>query len=119
MLPYPLANDGLAGPRTVVLLVASLVLFYVAFGVLLSVEGQAVPADGHGAALTFGFETISALGTVGLSTGVTPALSTTGKGVLIALMIVGRLGPLAVIAAWAHRPTPRPYTHPEEPLPVG
>ena len=119
MLPYPLANDGLAGPRTVVLLVASLVLFYVAFGVLLSVEGQAVPADGHSAALALGFETISALGTVGLSTGVTPGLSTTGKAVLIVLMIIGRLGPLAVIAAWAHRPTPRPYTFPEESLPVG
>ena len=113
--------------RAVVLLVASLALFYAAFAVLLALEGQAVQgqghsatlADGHSAALAFGFETVSALGTVGLSTGVTPGLTTAGKAVLIVLMIIGRLGPLAVIAAWAHRPTPRPYTFPEESLPVG
>jgi trk system potassium uptake protein len=105
--------------RAVVLLVASLALFYAAFAVLLALEGQAVEAQGHSAALALGFETISALGTVGLSTGVTPHLTAAGKGVLIVLMIIGRLGPLAVIAAWARRPTPRPYTFPEESLPVG
>jgi trk system potassium uptake protein TrkH len=40
------------------------------------------------------FESASALGTVGLSTGVTALLSTLGKIVVIFLMFVGRLGPL-------------------------
>lgn len=40
------------------------------------------------------FEAASALGTVGLSTGITPALSTIGKLVIIFLMFCGRLGPL-------------------------
>lgn len=40
------------------------------------------------------FEAASALGTVGLSTGVTPALSTIGKLVVTFLMFCGRLGPL-------------------------
>lgn len=40
------------------------------------------------------FEAASALGTVGLSTGVTPALSTIGKLVITFLMFCGRLGPL-------------------------
>jgi len=42
------------------------------------------------------FETVSAFGTVGLSTGVTPALSVTGKLVLVITMLIGRVGPLAI-----------------------
>ncbi len=42
------------------------------------------------------FETASALGTVGLSTGITPALTTTGKIIITITMIVGRIGPLAI-----------------------
>lgn len=40
------------------------------------------------------FETLSALGTVGLSTGITGDLSSFGKIVIIALMFIGRLGVL-------------------------
>jgi trk system potassium uptake protein TrkH len=48
----------------------------------------------------FGFEAIlfevaSGLGTVGLSTGITAALSPMGKLIIIFLMFIGRLGPLA------------------------
>ena len=66
-----------------------------------------------------GFEVLSALGTVGLSTGITNGLGVGGKVLLIVLMLVGRLGPLLVIAAWAKPSKPRPFKHPEEPLPVG
>ena len=45
------------------------------------------------------FEVVSALGTVGLSTGLTPNLSDLGKCVIILLMFMGRLGPISVIAA--------------------
>lgn len=38
------------------------------------------------------FEATSAIGTVGLSTGITPALSASGKIVIIILMYVGRVG---------------------------
>ena len=105
--------------RAVVLLVASLVLFYGAFGVLLILDEESAAVVGKGVDAVLSFETLSALGTVGLSTGVTPHLSIAGKAVLIVLMIIGRLGPLAVIAAWADRSTPRPFTYPEETLPVG
>jgi trk system potassium uptake protein TrkH len=40
------------------------------------------------------FEAASALGTVGLSTGITASLSVIGKVVIIFLMFCGRLGPL-------------------------
>jgi trk system potassium uptake protein len=43
------------------------------------------------------FEQISAFGTVGLSTGVTPKLSDVGKLWLVVTMFVGRLGPLTIV----------------------
>jgi trk system potassium uptake protein TrkH len=42
------------------------------------------------------FEAFSALGTVGLSLGLTPELSSLGRVVVIVLMFVGRLGPLTL-----------------------
>ncbi len=41
------------------------------------------------------FESASALGTVGLSTGITAQLTPIGKLIVIGLMFIGRLGPLA------------------------
>jgi trk system potassium uptake protein TrkH len=41
------------------------------------------------------FEAASALGTVGLSTGITSSLSNIGKLIVVFLMFLGRLGPLA------------------------
>jgi len=49
------------------------------------------------------FETVSAFGTVGLSAGITSALSIIGKYVIILLMFVGRIGPLTLLAAAAQR----------------
>lgn len=45
------------------------------------------------------FEVSSAAGTVGISTGLTPYLSSPGKLVLIACMFLGRLGPVTVVIA--------------------
>ena len=49
------------------------------------------------------FETISAFGTVGLSTGITGDLSTLGKIIISLTMFSGRVGPLTVIVALAQR----------------
>jgi trk system potassium uptake protein TrkH len=46
--------------------------------------------------LTTAFEATSALGTVGLTLGLTPDLSAAGRWVVILLMFVGRLGPLTL-----------------------
>ena len=63
------------------------------------------------------FEVASALGTVGLSTGLTPFLTNWGKVVIIVLMFMGRLGPITVVAAVSlgRREPPIAYAS-EEPL---
>jgi trk system potassium uptake protein TrkH len=45
------------------------------------------------------FEVISAFGTVGLSTGITPHFSDASKVILSIVMLVGRVGPFAIITA--------------------
>lgn len=65
------------------------------------------------------FETVSAFGTVGLSTGITSTLSDSAKLVLVALMFVGRIGPLTFALALASRSTTRLHRRPEERIPLG
>lgn len=52
------------------------------------------------------FEAVSAFGTVGLSRGITPTLSTIGRLVLIVTMFVGRVGPLTLVLAIIAKPDP-------------
>lgn len=60
------------------------------------------------------FETISAFGTVGLSTGITYNLPATAEWVLMALMFTGRIGTITVASAIALASRPRLYQLPEE-----
>ncbi|RJQ08391.1 MAG: Trk family potassium uptake protein [Bacillota bacterium] len=70
--------------------------------------------------LDVAFETFSAFGTVGLSTGLTPRLSTIGRVVLPVLMYAGRLGPLTLAVALARRkPGGADWRLPEERVVVG
>ena len=46
------------------------------------------------------FEAFSAIGTVGISTGITGDLSLAGQIVIMVLMFIGRLGPLSVYTAF-------------------
>jgi potassium uptake TrkH family protein len=60
------------------------------------------------------FEAVSAFGTVGLSTGITPYVSEPSKYVLCALMFFGRVGPATLAAALALRQAHQLTTFPEE-----
>ena len=53
------------------------------------------------------FETASAVGTVGVTLGITPTLGGVAKGVLIVLMYLGRVGSLTLI--FAATAAPKPY----------
>ncbi len=60
------------------------------------------------------FEAVSALGTVGLSTGITPALSDAGKIILVFTMFFGRLGALTLLTAVTFNIRPAKYNYPVE-----
>ena len=60
------------------------------------------------------FEVISAAGTVGLTTGITPDLPDHAKFLLSLLMLFGRLGPIVVATSLALRKTKRHYELPKE-----
>jgi trk system potassium uptake protein len=65
------------------------------------------------------FETISAFGTVGLSTGITPKLTVPGKVLITALMFVGRLGPLTIAYSLVRNRQPARYEYAEERVTIG
>ncbi len=65
------------------------------------------------------FETVSAFGTVGLTAGATGSLSSAGKLIICAVMYVGRLGPLTLMAALTARKKTADFEYPEEHIMVG
>lgn len=65
------------------------------------------------------FEAVSAFGTVGLSTGITPDLSATGKLTLVVLMFIGRIGPLTVVTALAGKAVYHGVKYPAGKISIG
>ena len=70
-------------------------------------------------ARSLAFETVSALGTVGLSVGATSQLDAVGRIVVIVAMFLGRVGPLSLFLSLASRYTEAHWVLPEEDVPVG
>ncbi|WP_222194673.1 TrkH family potassium uptake protein [Modestobacter italicus] len=60
------------------------------------------------------FEVVSAFATVGLSTGITADLPVAGQLLLVALMFIGRLGPITLASALALRQHTQLYELPKE-----
>ncbi|MFN8439984.1 MAG: TrkH family potassium uptake protein [Caldilineaceae bacterium] len=65
------------------------------------------------------FEAISAFGTVGLSTGITPSLSASSKVILILLMYLGRIGPLTLALALMKSTQGKQIEYPTEDVLIG
>lgn len=79
--------------------------------VLLITEQGAIEA-GHFSLMDIIFEHVSAASTVGLSTGITPELSTPGKYVLIVAMFIGRVGTLTLAYLFGKQVMSRKYKYP-------
>lgn len=62
------------------------------------------------------FECVSALSTVGSSLDLTPTLSTAGKGVIIFLMFVGRVGAFTLLLGLVRQEKKRNYKYPKDDL---
>ena len=65
------------------------------------------------------FETVSAFGTTGLSTGVTPLLSLSGKILFILAMFIGRLGPIMLALALTTKDDTGGYRFAQERVKIG
>jgi Trk-type K+ transport system membrane component len=65
------------------------------------------------------FEVVSALSTVGLSTGITSELSSASKLTLCVLMFIGRVGPISLVLSVFQSRRTITYEYPEEEVVVG
>lgn len=106
--------------RSVAIVTVSFVLVTLVTFLLLGTEvGEQPHREGAMSFLEVMFESVSAFGTVGLSTGVTARLSTFGKLVLTGLMFVGRVGPLTLAMAVGRKAEKAHFQFAEENVVVG
>jgi len=106
------------GKAVSVLLVSMLVVAAGTMALLLTELGDTPHLFSRGQFLELLFEVVSAFGTVGLSTGVTPELSTWGRLIITAVMFIGRLGPLVIVVAISRQRASRFY-YAEENIIIG
>ena len=112
-------------PRETVIRSISLVIGSIMFLILMFViflifeESNLSHLASKGLFLESLFELVSAFGTVGLSTGLTPHLDTVGKVLVIITMFVGRLGLLTFTFSLAKRKTGDELLYSEENIIVG
>ncbi len=80
---------------------------------VLSLSQPGIPLD------SLLFEAASAFGTVGLSTGITAELNQFSRFLIMALMFIGRIGPVTFGTAILFRSRPQLFRYPQEKLLVG
>jgi trk system potassium uptake protein TrkH len=96
--------------------IIAVVLFLLLVGDTVAGRAAACP---RGLFLGYLFETVSAFGTVGLSLGITPELSSWGKSWILLMMIVGRVGVLAFAYIIVGAGTANGVEYAEENLMIG
>lgn len=101
-------------------LAVGMVLILAAFLTLMVAFEPAVTPQAERAQLVrFAFEVQSALSTVGLSMNLTPTLADGSKLTLVAVMLLGRVGPLAVLGAMALRSQRTSFRYAHEEVLIG
>ena len=112
--------DGRTLPESVIRRAVG-VLFFTATVVFVSILLLAVfEPDRKSMLLAHAFEAVSACATVGLSTGITPELTTASKLVLCGAMFIGRVGSLSVFILLVLRDAPMSRVrYPEERVLIG
>jgi len=97
----------------------ALAIFFIALSVVMLTAVLLLVTE-TGPFLDVVFEAMSAFGTVGLSRGITPELSTAGRLIVTVTMFIGRVGPLTLAVALAQRQTTRAeVSYPEEKIMIG
>ena len=98
--------------RALTVAVLGMVLIF-AVSLVLTITEEGIPF------LHLFFDTVSAFGTTGLSTGVPPQLSVAGEILFIITMFFGRLGPLTLALALAPREESTAYRFVQERVKIG
>lgn len=101
--------------KSMLLFVLALIFVIAASFFLMTIE----PMEVKNLFLSLLFEVTSAFGTVGLSTGITPALSNAARLTLCLVMYAGRLGPLTLVAALTGAKKEIDISHPQEHIMIG
>ena len=104
--------------RAIVLFGLSCCLIFFSTILLVLTQSYGIPHK-EGILISYLFETISALGTVGLTTGVTPNLNAWGKIIIMCLMFIGRIGPLTVAHFVKIKEVAKRYQYAEENVMIG
>ena len=95
----------------------SVLLFFIVgnclFLFILTITEAALLNSGQITFLDLVFEQVSAMGTVGLSTGLTPMLSSAGKIIISLSMFIGRVGTLTVAFALGGNALKSHFKYPE------
>jgi trk system potassium uptake protein TrkH len=106
--------------KSMVLFLLAVMIIFLAVFLLDFTEGGDMPHEMvRGQYLEILFESVSAFSTVGLSTGLTPRLTTSGKWIIIVLMFIGRLGPFVLISALQSMQQVQYYNLPKENVMIG
>jgi len=111
-------SETSVGKAVSIVMVSMIVVLMATMLLLMTELGEIAHTMTRGKFLELLFEVVSAFGTVGLSTGVTPGLSVAGKLIITIVMFFGRLGPLVIAIAVSRRSVPR-YYYAEEHIMVG
>ena len=111
-------SDKSVGKAISIILISLVIVFMGVFLLHITEVGDISHSESRGNFLEICFEVISAFGTVGLSTGLTPSLSVAGKLIISLIMFIGRLGPL-VVAIAVSRPASSTYQFAEESIMIG
>ncbi len=101
-------------------IVMMLILFVFATIVLTVSDGNLLIANGGEFELIdLMYEVVSAIGTVGISVGMTPYFSAAGKLMLIVCMYIGRVGPVSLAIALSLKKSSGGIGYPEDKIMVG
>jgi trk system potassium uptake protein TrkH len=94
-----------------------IVFFFALVLMMIETNNPAIPEKNY--FLSILFEVVSAFGTVGLSTGVTPCLSDAGRFFIVVVMFIGRIGPLTLALAIGNRKMPPTLRYTDAQISVG
>jgi trk system potassium uptake protein TrkH len=92
-------TEGSISKATSVVMISTAAITIAIMVLMISELGGISHTQTQGRFLELFFETISAFGTVGLSTGITDTLSAFGRIIMVLLMFIGRLGPMVIVLA--------------------